>query len=69
MTNEPQNNSTVEKYVNLEVVAEHLSLSKDGIRNFIKKESIPYYRVGKQFKFLLSEVNNWVKSGKAAKMD
>jgi len=71
MSNEqqPDNGTSVERYVNLEDVAVHLSLSKDAIRNYVKKEAIPYYRVGKQYKFLLSEVNEWVKSGKAAKMD
>lgn len=67
MANEQNENTTsVEKYVNLEDVALHLALSKDAIRNFIKKNAIPYYRVGNQYKFLLSEVNEWVKSGKSA---
>jgi excisionase family DNA binding protein len=71
MANERQNENTtaVEKYVNLKDVAVHLALSEDAIRNYIKKESIPFYRVGKQYKFLLSEVNDWVKSGKSANME
>jgi len=71
MANEQQNENVtaVEKYVNLKDVAVHLALSEDAIRNYIKKESIPFYRVGKQYKFLLSEVNDWVKSGKSANME
>jgi excisionase family DNA binding protein len=67
MDGEKQPESTVEKFVNLEEVAEHLALSKDAIRNFIKKDGIPFYRVGKQYKFRISEINTWVESGKAAK--
>lgn len=66
---QPENDKNAEKYVNLEDVAEHLKVSKDAIRNWIKKEAIPHYRVGKQYKYLLSEINEWVKSGKSAGID
>lgn len=55
-----------EKWVNLEEIAEHMGLSKDTIRNYIKKEQIPYYRIGKQYKFRISEIDTWIKSGKSA---
>lgn len=55
-----------EKWVGLEEVAEHVGLSKDTIRNYIKKEQIPFYRIGKQYKFKLSEIDIWIKSGKSA---
>ena len=56
-----------EKWVNLETIAEHTGLSKDTIRNYIKKEMIPYYRIGKQYKFKLSEIDAWITSGASAK--
>ena len=62
MTNEP------EKWVNLEEVATHLSVSKDTIRIWIKKDVIPYKRVGRQYKFKISEVDAWVNSGKSAEI-
>jgi excisionase family DNA binding protein len=58
MTNEP------EKWVNLEDIARHLSVSTDTIRAWIRKETIPYYRAGKQYKFKISEVDEWVREGK-----
>ena len=58
-----------EKWVNLETLAEHTGLSKDTIRNYIKKEMIPYYRIGKQYKFKLSEIDAWITSGASAKID
>lgn len=58
-----------EKWSSLEDVANHIGVSKDTIRNWIKKDAIPYRRIGKQFKFKLSEVDAWVESGESAKID
>lgn len=55
-----------EKWVNLEEIADHMGLSKDTIRNYIKKDQIPYYRIGKQYKFKISEIDAWIESGKSA---
>lgn len=63
MLNEP------EKWSSLEEIAEHLGVSKDTIRNWIKKDAIPHRRIGKQFKFRISAVDAWVDSGKAAEID
>ena len=53
-----------EKWVNLTDVAEHLSVSQDTIRNWIKNGKIPYCRAGRLYKFRLSEVDQWLKDGK-----
>jgi putative transcriptional regulator len=45
-----------EPWVNLEQVADHLTVSKDTIRNWIKEGLLPAYKVGKMYKFKLSEV-------------
>lgn len=54
----------VEKWVNLEDIADHLSVSIDTVRNWIKSGKIPFYRAGKRYKFRISEVDEWLKSGK-----
>ena len=41
----------VEKWVNLEDVAEHLSISQDTVRTWIKEGKLPVYRAGKRYKF------------------
>lgn len=56
----------VESWVRLEDVAEYLGVNKDTIRNWIKKTDIPAHKIGRQWKFKLSEVDAWVKSGKSA---
>jgi excisionase family DNA binding protein len=63
MGNEIEMNNA-EKWVNLEEVAEHLSLSKDTVRAWIKKGKLPAYKAGKQYKFKISEVDEWVREGK-----
>ncbi len=58
-----------EHLIGLEEVAAHLDVSKDTIRVWIKKGTIPYKKVGRQYKFRLSEVNEWVDSGQSADTD
>lgn len=54
----------MEKWVNLSDVAEHLSVSQDTVRAWIRDEKIPFCRAGKQYKFLLSEVNTALREGR-----
>lgn len=59
-------NDMNEKWSNLEEISEYLGVTKDTIRNWIKKTDIPAHKIGRQWKFKLSEVDEWVKSGKSA---
>ena len=54
----------VEKWVNLEDVAKHLSISQDTVRTWITEGKLPYYRAGKIYKFKISEIDEWVREGK-----
>lgn len=55
---------SIEKWVNLEDIAEYLSVSKDTIRSWMKENKIPFYRAGKRYKFKISEVDEWVRNGR-----
>lgn len=55
-----------EPWVSLEEVAIYLGVNKDTIRNWIKKTNVPAHKIGRQWKFKLSEIDAWVKSGKSA---
>lgn len=57
-------NNVVEKWVNLDDIANHLSVSKDTIRAWIKANKILYYKAGKQYKFKISEIDDYVRNGK-----
>ena len=62
--NHEHENTTPEKWVNLEDIAEHLSLSIDTVRAWVKEGKLPVYRAGKRYKFKISEVDEWVREGK-----
>lgn len=55
-----------EPWASLEETSNYLGVNKDTIRNWIKKTDIPAHKIGRQWKFKLSEVDAWVKSGKSA---
>ena len=55
-----------ESWVGINEAAAHLGVTKDTIRNWIKRTDIPACKIGKLWKFKLSELDEWVKSGKSA---
>ena len=56
-----------DKWINLEEAATYLSVNKDTIRNWIRKDTgIPAHKIGKMWKFKKIELDEWVKSGKSA---
>ena len=56
-----------DKWISIDAAAEYLDVNKDSIRNWIKKDTgIPAHKIGKQWKFKKSELDEWVKSGKSA---
>lgn len=61
---EEYENMQVEKWVNLEDIAIHLSVSQDTIRTWIKEGKLPFYRAGKRYRFKISEIDEWVRQGK-----
>ena len=59
--------NNAEKWINLEEAAEHLGVKPVTIRDWIRKEKgIPAHKIGRQWKFKLSELDEWVKSGNSA---
>ena len=59
----------LERWLNLEEIAQYISCSKDTIRTWIKKKTIPFYKVGRQYKFKVSEIDAWIQSGQSANAD
>lgn len=69
MDNINVNINEVEHWSGLEEISQHLGVSKDTIRSWIKKNTIPFHKVGRQYKFKISEVDSWIESGKSADAD
>lgn len=56
-----------EKWIGLEEAAEHLGIKPVTLRDWIRKNTgIPAHKIGKLWKFKMSELDDWVKSGKSA---
>ena len=54
-----------EPWVTLDDIARHLSVSKDTIYRWIDDRGLPAHKVGRLWKFKISEVDEWVRAGKA----
>ena len=63
MSNEIDKNIT-ENWLNLEDIAEYLSVSKDTVRTWMREGKLPVNKAGKRYKFKVSEVDEWVRKGK-----
>ena len=59
----------IDRWQSLDEISKHLGVSKDTIRIWIKKETIPFHKIGRQYKFRISEVDAWVESGQSANAD
>ena len=57
---------TIEKWVTLKDVQAYLGVGRDTILQWIAKRNMPAYKVGRLWKFKLTEVDEWIRSGGAA---
>ena len=60
------NNMIIEKWSTLKEVQEYLGVGRETILQWIAKRNMPAYKVGRLWKFKLSEVDAWIRSGGAA---
>ena len=56
----------IEKWVTLKDVQSYLGVGRDTNLQWIAKRNMPAYKVGRLWKFKLSEVDDWIRSGGAA---
>ncbi len=54
-----------EPWVAVEEVAKHLGVAKDSVYRWIDTKALPAHKVGRLWKFRLSEVDGWVRDGGA----
>ena len=55
-----------ERWYSLKEITAHLGVSRDTILIWIAKRGMPASKVGRLWKFKISEVDAWVKSGGAS---
>ena len=54
-----------DRYYSMPEICKYLGISCDSALKWIENKSIPAYKVGKKWKFKLSEINAWVNNGQA----
>lgn len=56
-----------DNYIGIEEAAEYLGIKVVTLRTWIKiKPELPAHKIGKQWKFKKTELDEWVKSGESA---
>jgi len=55
--------NSVERWVSSKDIAEHLGVNKDTLHRWIKNQTIPCHRVGRLWKFRISEIDEWIQNG------
>ena len=55
-----------EPWVSVEEVARHLGISKDTVYRWIEARGLPAHKIGRLWKFKLSDVDEWVRACGAA---
>ena len=58
-----------ERWVGVDDVAKHLGVNKDSVYRWIDKMGLPAHRIGRLYRFKLSEVDEWIRSGGATEPD
>lgn len=55
-----------EPWVTAEQVAQHLGVVKETVYRWRERKALPANRIGRLWKFKLSEVDDWVRAGRGA---
>ena len=54
-----------EPWVSVDVVAKHLGIARDTVYRWIDSKGLPAHRIGRLWKFKLSDIDEWVRAGEA----
>ena len=60
------NSTANDNWIGIEEAAQYMGVTKETVRNWIKKRGIPAHKIGKLWKFQKCELEEWIKSGKSA---
>ena len=52
-------------WVSVNEVTKHLGIAKDTVFRWIESKALPAHKIGRLWKFKLTEVDEWVRSGGA----
>ncbi len=58
-----------ERWMSVQQIAVHLGVGRDTVYKWIERKKMPAHKVGRLWKFLASEVDHWVKTGRAGQKE
>jgi excisionase family DNA binding protein len=58
--------SEIENWVSMSKITEYLDVSRETVLQWITCRQMPAHKIGRLWKFKISEVDEWIRSGAAA---
>lgn len=56
----------IENWTSMKTITEYLDVSRETVLQWIANRNMPAHKVGRLWKFKISEVDEWIRSGGAA---
>lgn len=56
----------IEKWSSMDIITDYLGVSRETVLQWINNRNMPAHKVGRLWKFKISEVDKWIRSGGAA---
>jgi excisionase family DNA binding protein len=57
---------SIEKWSSMDTITDYLDVSRETVLQWISNRNMPAHKVGRLWKFKISEVDAWIRSGGAA---
>lgn len=63
------NIDNLEDWKPMAAIEKYLSVSRETVLQYINKKGMPAHKLGRQWRFKISEVDEWLRSGNAADVE
>ena len=60
---------TAEQWVSVEQIAQHLNVKAFTIYKWLERKTMPAHKVGRLWRFMISEIDAWVRSGGSSNVE
>ena len=58
--------TNIEKWQSMDFIKNYVGVTRETVKIWITKKQMPAHKVGRSWKFKISEVDEWIRSGGAA---